>query len=159
MNIAPGDLIFYPDDGNWRHHFFAWIQKIGGELGTYTGTPITHVAMISTEPDLIIEMAWPRPRFRFFADDTRAKIIMRPDCDEIYKMRAIYNCYLDIAESYSFFDMVLGKFGFTKAHKVCSAWIDAAYKEAGFNLTPVSDNLVSPNEMISSSNLLPVRIG
>jgi len=153
MDVKPGDLIFYPDDGNWKHAVFGWLQKIGGEIGSWSGKPITHVAMISTEPDLIVEMKWPRPKFRLYADDLREKIVMRPKCDNVTKMRAIYWCYFNIEAHYSFLEMLLGKFGFTSAYKVCSGWVDRAYDEAGYPLVNVKDKLVSPCELIGSEFL------
>lgn len=150
MNVKPGDIVFYPDDGNWKHSIFAKLQEWGGELGSWAGKPITHVGMISTEPDLMIDMKWPRPRFSFFADDVREKIVMRPACDEAIRLRAIYWCYFHINEHYSFADMVLGKFGAVHSYKICSGWVSAAYKEAGFPLVRFDDKLVSPHELISS---------
>jgi uncharacterized protein YycO len=148
--LKPGDLIFYPDDGNWKHRIFSWLQKIGGEMGKMTYPGYTHVAMVSTEPDLAVEMVWPRPRFRFIADDIRAKVIYRPMCGDIIKTRAISWCYLNIGEHYSFIDMVLGRMGLLHCHQVCSGWVDEAYKKAGFPLTSVKETLVSPNELASS---------
>jgi uncharacterized protein YycO len=154
LNLQPGDLIFYPDDGYWRHSIFAWLQKKTGELGTIKDPVYTHVAMISSEPDLIVEMKWPRPAFRFFADDTREKIILRPKCDDKIKLRAIYWCYFNIDAHYSFWNMLFGKMNLTTAYKVCSGFVDTAYKEAGFSLTPMSDKCVSPNELASSDKLI-----
>lgn len=151
--LKPGDLIFYPDDGYWKHSIFTWFQKIGGEMGGCKDTSYTHVAMISTEPDLVVEMKWPRPKFRLFVDDMREKIIMRPKCSDEFKLRALYWCYFNIDSNYSFLNMILGKLGLTKAYKVCSAWIDESYKEGGFPLTSMSDKLVSPNELFSSDKM------
>ena len=148
--LKPGDLIFYPDDGAWRHNFFAWLQKIGGEMGKIEPPGYTHVAMVSSEPDLIVQMKWPRPSFEFFADDMRPKVIYRPMCTDEVKMRAIYWCYMNINDHYSFLNMILGKFGVMQCHKVCSGWIDTAYKMAGFPLTPETDKMTSPNELASS---------
>lgn len=152
-NLKPGDLIFYPNDGNWKHEIFVWLQKLGGQMGSYRGKPITHVGMISTEPDLIIEMKWPRPKFRLFADDMREKIILRPRCDEVFTMRAIYWCYFNMEEHYSFFEMVLGRMGITNCQRVCSAWIAKAFQSSGFPLKSDSDHLISPNELITSDKL------
>lgn len=148
--LKPGDLIFYPDDGAWKHRFFSWLQRLGGEMGKVQYPGYTHVAMISTEPDLIVQMHWPRPGFEFVADDMRPKVIYRPMCSDAVKMRAIYWCYMNIGDHYSFFNMLMGKLGLAKCYKVCSGWVDTAYKEAGFPLTPESDKLVSPNELASS---------
>lgn len=153
MNVKPGDLIFYPVDGDWKHKIFAWLQKAGGQLGSYHGKPITHVAMIATEPDLVIEMKWPRPKLRLFADDMRDKIIMRPKCDEILKTRSVYWCYLNMEQHYSFIEMILGRFGILNCHRVCSAWVANAYKEAGYPLRSDDDHLISPNELIMSDKL------
>jgi hypothetical protein len=152
MNIQPGDLIFYPVDGDWKHKIFAWMQKVGGQLGGYNGPTITHVAMVASEPDLVIEMKWPRPKLRLFADDMRDKIILRPKCDEVVIVRSIYWCYLNMDEHYSFFEMVLGRFGIANCHRVCSAWIAKSYQEAGFPLR-TDDHLISPNELIMSDKL------
>ena len=156
MGVLPGDLIFYPDDGYWKHTIFAWLQKKTGELGKITGTPYTHVAMIANDPDLVVEMKWPRPAFRFFADDTREKIILRPKCDDKIKLRAIYWCYFNVDTSYSPLNMALGFFKLAQAYKMCSGFVDRAYREAGFSLTPESDKCVSPNELASSDKLIKI---
>jgi hypothetical protein len=155
MDYKPGDLIFYPDDGALGHHLFALLQRWFGEMGSVKvgDREMTHVAMISTEPDLIVEMRWPQPRFRFFADDTREKIIMRPKLDEKTKMRAVYWCYLNVDTHYSFWQMLLGRFGICQTWKVCSGWVDTAYRESGVCLTDENDKLVSPNELYSSDKL------
>jgi hypothetical protein len=160
MSVQPGDLIFYVDTGDsWKHSIFSWLQKIGGEMGGLREGPMsfTHVAMISTEPDLIVELKWPRPKFRLFADDMRKKVIMRPKCPNDVKIRAIYWCYFNIDTKYSFLSMLLGKFGLQKAYKVCSGWLDMAYKEAGYSLSKDGDKLVSPNELYSSDKLIKVE--
>lgn len=153
MNVKPGDLIFYPVDENWKHKVFAWLQKVGGQLGSYKGPTITHVAMVASEPDLVIEMKWPRPKFRLFVDDIRDKIISRPKCDDVFKTRSIYWCYFNIEEHYSFLEMALGQFGLINCNRVCSAWVAKAYKEAGFPLLSGNDHLISPNELIMSDKL------
>lgn len=154
MELKPGDIIFYPNDGAWKHNIFAKIQSWAKEMGKMSpDTSMTHVGMVSTEPDLMIDMRWPRPTFRFIADDMRKKIVMRAKCDDIIKIRAIYWFYFHIGEHYSFIDMFLGNFGITKAYKFCSGMVDRAYKEAGFPLTPSCDWIVSPNELISSDKL------
>lgn len=150
--------MFYPDSGKWRNSIFAKIQEWAGEMGQVTGKGYTHVAIVATPQDLAVDMKWPRPAFRFFADDLREKVIRRPNCDEATKMRAIYWCYMHIDKRYSFIDMILGKFGIVRSYKVCSAWVDRAFKEAGFPLTDVNDRLVSPNELFSSDKLSTVDI-
>jgi len=157
--LKPGDIVFYPDTGKFKHKIFTWLQKLGNEMGDMEELSFTHVGMISTEPDLMIEMKWPRPSFSFFGDDMRPKVIMRPKCGDEYKIRAIYWCYFNINERYSFLNMLFGKFGLTKAHKVCSAWVDMAYKMAGYPLTCESDSLVSPNELASSGSLEIIQGG
>lgn len=121
------------------------------------GLSFTHVAMISTEPDLVVEMRWPSPKFRLFADDLRKKVIMRPKCPNDVKIKAIYWCYFNIDAEYSFWNMLLGRFGWAQGYKVCSGWIDMAFKEAGFLLSSESDKLVSPNELYSSDKLIKVE--
>jgi len=151
--LRPGDLIFYPDmNDNWRRHIFALLQEKFGELGDWKGAIFTHVAMISTEPDLIVEMVWPRPRFRLFVDDQRPKFIMRPKVDQKQIMRAIYWCYMNINDHYDFVNMLFGYLKIVQSYKVCSTWVDNAFKEAGVPLTR-SDKLISPCEL-ASSNLL-----
>lgn len=150
----PGDIIFFPDDGTWKRHLFTLMQKWGKQMGKMDmETSMTHVGMISTEPDLMIDMTWPRPRFSFFADDTRKKIVMRPKCDDAIKLRAIYWFYFNIGNHYSFWDMLVGISGITKSFKFCSGMVDRAYKEAGFPLTPMCEWVVSPNELVSSDKL------
>ena len=151
--IKPGDLIFYPDDGVWKHRIFSWMQKVGKEMGDVTDISLTHVAMVSSESDLIIEMKWPRPRFRFFASDTREKIVMRPRCEDAIKLRAIYWCYFHIDLHYSFLSMVKGEFGIKDCYKVCSGWINKGYKDSGFSFIDGEHKLVSPNELFSSKKL------
>jgi hypothetical protein len=156
MNLEPGDLLFYPDDGKWKHAIFAKAQEWAGEMGEVKSPGMTHVALVAFPSDLGVDMKWPKPAFRFMADDSRPKRIMRPGCDERTKLRAIYWCYMNIGEHYSFVDMLLGKMGLVRCYKVCSAWVDRAYKEAGFPLTSESDKLVSPNELFSSKRLTEV---
>ena len=152
--LKPGDIIFYPDDGEWKHHIFALMQKWAGEMGKLDGTvTFTHVGMVSTEPDLMIDMKWPRPRFSFIADDQRKRIVMRPRCGEDIKTRAIYWFYFNIDTRYSFLDMVLGNLGLLRSYKFCSGMVDRAFKEAGFAITPMDDRIVSPNELASSDKL------
>lgn len=154
IELRPGDIVFYPDSGHWRNRLFTLLQLWGGQMGKMTlETSMTHVGMIASEPDLIIDMKWPRPTFRFVADDMRTKIVMRPRCDEITKMRAIYWAYFHINDHYSFWQMLLGQFGFVHVHKVCSAWVATAFAEAGFSLVPDGDRLVSPNELVSSDKM------
>jgi len=150
IEVKPGDIILYPDSGAWKHHIFALLQEKFGELGNIKEPIYTHVAMIANDPDLVVEMKWPRPRFRFFADDVREKVIMRPKVDQKVITRAIYWCYMNIDTNYSFLNMILGKMGVTKSYKVCSGWIDTAFKEAGSPLTSTDDVLISPNELASS---------
>lgn len=154
IELKPGDIIFYPDSGHWQNRIFTLLQEWGGQMGKMSReTSMTHVGMISTEPDLIIDMKWPRPTFRFIADDMRTKIVMRPKCDETTKIRAIYWAYFHINDRYSFWKMLLGQFGVAHVHQVCSAWVASAYKEAGFALVDVGDKLVSPNELVSSDKM------
>lgn len=151
--LRPGDIIFYPNDGSWRRNIFALMQEWAGEMGKMTKeTSFTHVGMVSTEPDLMIDMKWPRPRFSFIADDQRKRIVMRPRCDDKFKLRAIYWFYFNMDTHYSFLDMLLGNFGITRSYKFCSGMVDRAYKEAGFDLTR-KDWIVSPNELASSDKL------
>jgi uncharacterized protein YycO len=152
-DLRPGDLIFYPDmNDNWKHHIFAVLQEKFKEVGDWKGPILTHAAMISTEPDLIVEMVWPRPRFRFFADDQRPKIIMRPKVDQKAIMRAIYWCYMNINDHYDMVNMLFGYLKVAQAYKVCSGWIDTAFKEAGSPLTD-PEKLISPCELASSKFL------
>lgn len=153
IDLRPGDILLYPDDGQWRHHFFALIQKWFKELGGVEQPIYTHAAMISTEPDLVVEMVWPRPRFRLIADDTRPYHVFRPQTEDKFKTRALYWCYMNINDHYSFWNMLLGYLKLTTAYKVCSAWVDSGYKEAGFPLTDAADLCVSPNELASSKLL------
>lgn len=153
MILKPGDLIFYPDDGKWNHRFFSLIQKWGKEMGSLTDKSFTHVAMIASEPDLVVEMSWPHPRFRLFADDTREKIVMRPKCDDVTKLRALYWCYLNTDDNYSFLNMALGEFGIKEGYKVCSGWLNKAFRVAGYPLWNVKDKMVSPNELFCSDKL------
>ena len=158
INLMPGDIVFYPDSGKWRNRIFTLLQDWGGQMGKMSRkNSITHVGIVSTETDLMMDMRWPRPNFRFIADDMRPKIVMRPGCDDVTKTRAIYWCYLHINDRYSFWDMLLGAFGLIHVHTVCSAWVATAYKEAGFALVEMGDKLVSPNELVSSDKL--VRVG
>jgi len=142
-----------------KHRIFALLQRWFGEMGSIKpgDREMTHVAMISTEPDLIVEMRWPRPRFRLFVDDTREKIIMRPKADVATITRAVYWCYFNIDTHYSFWQMLLGRFGLCRTYKVCSGWVDEAYRQAGFGLSSPTDTLVSPNELFSSELLEPIR--
>jgi len=152
--LKAGDIIFYPNDGSWQRTIFAKMQEWANEMGSLSkDVSFTHVGMVSTEPDLMIDMKWPRPRFSFIADDQRRRIVMRPKCDEMYKLRAIYWFYFNMDKHYSFWDMILGNFGITKAYKFCSGMVDRAYKEAGFPLTGMMDWLVSPNELASSDKI------
>lgn len=151
--LKPGDIIFYPDDGSLRRTMFTKLQMMAGEMGKMSKeTSMTHVGMVSTEPDLMIDMKWPRPHFSFIADDQRKRIVMRPRCGDEFKMRAIYWFYFNIGTHYSFLDMLLGNFGIVKSYKFCSGMVDRAYREAGFPLT-ANDWVVSPNELISSDKL------
>jgi len=158
MELKPGDILLYPDDGLWKHHFFAVLQKLFGELGSVKSPIYTHAAMISTEPDLVVEMVWPRPRFRMLVDDTRAYQVFRPACDDKFKIRALYWCYMNINDHYSFLNMLLGYLKIAQSYKVCSTWVDAAFKEAGFPLSPSTETLASPNELASSEKLVKVGI-
>lgn len=152
--LKPGDIIFYPNDGIWKHNIFAKLQEWANEMGKMSKeTSMTHVGMVSTESDLMIDMKWPRPRFSFIAADQRKRIVMRPRCGDDIKLRAIYWFYFNIDTRYSFLDMFLGNFGITKAYKFCSGMVDKAYKEAGFPLTKTEDWIISPNELISSDKL------
>ena len=151
--LKPGDILLYPDDGVWKHHIFAVLQEKFGELGNVKSPIYTHAAMVATETDLVVEMKWPRPKFRFFADDTRERHIFRPKCDDKFKIRALYWCYLNINDHYSFVNMVLGYMKLAQAHKVCSGWVDTSFKEAGYPLFSVDEKLVSPNELASSDKL------
>lgn len=152
--LKPGDIIFYPNDGTWKRNIFAKLQEWAGEMGEMSrDTSMTHVGMVSTEPDLMIDMKWPRPHFSFIADDQRKRIVMRPRCGEDIKTRAIYWFYFNIDKHYSFLDMALGNLGYAKSYKFCSGMVDRAFKEAGFPLTAVDDHIVSPNELVSSDKM------
>lgn len=154
MTLKPGDIVFFPDDGSLKRTIFTKFQVWANEMGKMSKeTSMTHVGLISTEPDLMIDMRWPSPKFSFFADDQRKKVVMRPKCSDDVKTRAIYWFYFNIDTHYSFWDMALGNFGITKAYKFCSGMVDKAYKEAGFPLTGTSDWIVSPNELVSSDKL------
>jgi len=158
MNVQPGDLIFYPDDGTFRHHIFAVMQEKLGELGLVKAPPYyTHAAMIANDPDLVVEMVWPRPQFRLFADDTRTKIVMRPKVDPKLIQRAIFWTYLNIDDHYSFLNMALAQVKFAKAYKCCSGWLDTAFKAVGAPLTSTGDDLISPCELASSKLLMKVE--
>lgn len=156
MQFQPGDIIFYPTTGEFKHDVFAKLQRWAGEMGDVKGPGFTHVGMISTEPDLIIDMKWPRPSFRFVVDDMRPKLVMRATCPHDFKLRAIYWAYFHINDHYSFWEMLWGNVGAMKAYKFCSGWVDRAYKEAGFPLTKMTDWIVSPNELASSKKLVRV---
>lgn len=154
IELKAGDIVFYPDTGKWQNRIFTLMQEWGDQMGKMSReTSMTHVGMISTEPDLIIDMKWPRPTFRFIADDTRKKIVMRPKCDDTLKLRAIYWFYFNIGHHYSFWDMLTGVTGINRSFKFCSGMVDRAYKEAGFPLTPTCEWVVSPNELVSSDKL------
>jgi len=154
MELKAGDIIFYPDDGTWKRTIFTRLQEWFGQMGKMSrATSMTHVGMVSTEPDLMIDMKWPRPHFSFIAGDQRKRIVMRPRCDDVFKTRAIYWFYFNIGERYSFWDMALGNLGVTMSYKFCSGMVDRAFKEAGFPLTPVDDHIVSPNELVSSDKM------
>lgn len=157
MIYQPGDIIFYPTDGSWKRNIFAKLQQWGNEMGDVKGPGFTHVGMVASDPDLMIDMKWPRPRFSFLVDDQRPKIVMRPSCEREFKLRAIYWCYFHINDHYSFWEMLWGNFGAVKSYKFCSGWVDRAYKEAGFALTPTCDWVVSPNELASSEKLVIVK--
>jgi hypothetical protein len=160
MDLKPGDLIFYPDDGTWKHHIFALLQDWTNQRGCITGNTIdfTHVAMISNDPTLIVQMVWPKPDFLLFADDQRQKVIMRPQCDDIIKQRAISWCYLNIDVGYSMLNMAAGEFGIQRAYKCCSGWLTKAYFEAGFKFleNQKEDDIVSPDELSCSPKLVKV---
>lgn len=155
MNYQPGDIIFYPNTGQLKYAVFAKLQEWANEMGSAPAPGFTHVGMISTEPDLMIDMRWPRPKFSFIADDMRPKVVMRPLCERDTKLRAVYWFYFNIGEHYSFWDMFLGNFGATRSYKFCSGMVDRAYREAGYPLTK-KDWIVSPNELYSSEKLVRV---
>jgi hypothetical protein len=160
MELQPGDLIFYPDDGTMKHHIFALLQQWTNQRGCITGkmTDFTHVAMISNDTSLLVQMVWPKPDFLLFADDTREKVIMRPQCSDVVKQRAISWCYLNIDVGYSMLNMAAGEFGIHRAFKCCSGWLDKAYHKSGFDFLPNyrEDKLVSPDEMYCSTKLVKV---
>lgn len=145
MNPQPGDVIFYVADSK---NLIARLQRLTGQAGS-SGLEFSHVAMVSNDPDLIIEMTFPRPRFRYFADDTRNKLILRPSCAPTIKQRAIQWMYLHVDSFYSLPQMVLGSLGLCRATRICSGWVNTAYSEAGYPLADLQA-LVSPDELYAS---------
>lgn len=149
-----GDLWFFTAKGKANAKIIEWLERTFHETGSCSSSRIyTHVAMETTEQDLLIEMVFPSPRI--IGKDhyiNREYDIFRPICNDIIKHEAVKWCYRNMGNNYRFIDYLTGHLGWKKVYRVCSAWLNKAYTCSGFPIVLI-DKLVSPCELASSPKL------
>ena len=144
MDLRMGDLLFYYDDPRIGAKFVVWLQKIFKETANAI-EDYSHVAMVSDIPNVVIEMKVPEPRFSVI-DTTKKYHVYRPKCDDETKANALKWCCLHMGANYRFIHYIYGYFGWRRATKICSGWLNEGFTSSLYPLVE-QDDLVSPGEL------------
>ena len=155
--LQPGDILLFRIDKTSPIHdrIIAFGEKLLNKQ--FSKRKYCHVAMIDTDPTLMLEAVWPKTHAR--------TIITRGNTIEVYrvknatkkqKQQALKWAHDNLNVWYNVGKLLFGLFP-RKHEVICSTYVAGAWKSAGIILGDLEEKIFSPDELAASTLLKRVQ--
>lgn len=154
MKLYPGDLVLYKTDKHSPIHDKLISLGEGLLQKKFTPSNYCHIAMISSDANLILEAVWPKTHVTKFEwkQPTEIEIYRIKNATDIQIKKSIDWAENHLGEWYDIPELFGGWISFKHA-QICSTYVANSYKAAGIIFKTDKNGFITPNE-IAISNLL-----